>query len=113
MRIYRNLNPLNPFPSASPDLNQFIRMPGQDNLRVVNVALSINDDLNTIYPIMYKIFTLTDATNTLCFGPALMHGAFAGQVCEACIITIDECVSFFPCLVDSMFFSFLFFINIC
>ena len=74
----------------TPDMNQFLRMPGQDNLRVVNVALSINDDLNTIYPIMYKIFTLTDAQNSLCFGPALMDGAFAGQVCEAVIITIDE-----------------------
>jgi dynein heavy chain len=74
----------------TPDLSQFLRMPGKDNLRVVNVALSINEDLNTIYPIMYKIFTLTDATNTLSFGPALMDGAFAGQICEAIIITIDQ-----------------------
>ena len=74
----------------TPDMSQFLRMPGQDNLRVVNVALSINDDLNTIYPIMFKIFTLTDASNSLSFGPALMDGAFAGQICEAVIITIDE-----------------------
>jgi dynein heavy chain len=75
---------------VAPDLQQFLRMPGPENLRVVNVALSINDDLNTIYPIMYKIFTLTDAKNTLSFGPALMDGAFAGQICEAIVITIDE-----------------------
>eukprot|EP00946_MAST-07B_sp_MAST-7B-sp1_P001405 g1405.t1 len=75
---------------STPDLSQFLRLPGKDNYRVVNVALSINDDLNTIYPIMFRIFTLTDAQNSLCFGPALMDGAFAGQVCEAVIITIDE-----------------------
>ena len=33
--------------------------------------------------ILWKIFSLS-------FGPALMDGAFAGQICEAVIITIDE-----------------------
>ena len=75
---------------TSPDLTQFLKMPNHRNVRTVNVALSINDDLSTIYPIMYGIFTLTDPENTLCFGPGIIDNVPAGQRVEVCIVTVDQ-----------------------
>ena len=69
-----------------PDLEQFLKLEN----RTMNVALSINDAIDTIHPITFRAYTSTCAKYSAAFGPGLTNTSPTGIPLEFVIMTRDK-----------------------